>query len=122
MKYKCSDCGEIFDNKPDYCDCGNNIFEEIVEESSGVFQKIQPQNSIQNIVEQSVEQSVEKKQDSVKTNNLNLKIKPNADLFSIIFFVVCIFLSIVSIIFIGKDSLNTQNNERYKACLSKARF
>lgn len=111
MKYKCSDCGEIFDNKPDYCDCGNNVFEEIVEESSGVFQKTQSQNSTQNIVEQ----FVEKKQDSVKTNNLDLKIKPNVDLFSIIFFVVCIFLSIVSIIFIGKDSLNTQNNEPNKA-------
>ena len=67
MKYKCSDCGEIFDNKPDYCDCGNNVFEEIVEESSGEIQKTQ----YQNIVEQSVEQW----QDSVKTNNLDLKIQ-----------------------------------------------
>ena len=67
MKYKCSDCGEIFDNKPDYCDCGNNVFEEIVEESSGVFQKAQSQNI--------VEQSVEQWQDSAKTNNSDLKIK-----------------------------------------------
>lgn len=26
MKYKCKDCGNIYDNKPDYCECGNDSF------------------------------------------------------------------------------------------------
>ncbi len=26
MKFKCKDCGKIYDEKPDYCDCGNNHF------------------------------------------------------------------------------------------------
>ena len=30
--YKCTDCGQEFDTKPEYCDCGNNIFEEIIAE------------------------------------------------------------------------------------------
>ncbi len=33
--YKCSDCGKITDEKPQYCDCGNNVFIE-VEPESGV--------------------------------------------------------------------------------------
>ncbi len=28
--YKCSECGNEFKDKPDYCDCGNDIFEKIV--------------------------------------------------------------------------------------------
>ena len=27
--YKCKDCGKEYKTKPDYCECGNNIFEEI---------------------------------------------------------------------------------------------
>lgn len=27
--YKCTDCGKITKEKPQYCDCGNNIFEEV---------------------------------------------------------------------------------------------
>ena len=27
--YKCSECGTEFEIKPDYCDCGNNTFEQI---------------------------------------------------------------------------------------------
>lgn len=26
MKYKCKDCGKIYENKPDYCECGNDSF------------------------------------------------------------------------------------------------
>lgn len=27
--YKCKDCGKEYKTKPDYCECGNNIFEEV---------------------------------------------------------------------------------------------
>lgn len=26
MKFKCKDCGKIYDVKPDYCECGNDTF------------------------------------------------------------------------------------------------
>ena len=29
--FRCKECGSEFDIKPDYCDCGNDTFEEIVE-------------------------------------------------------------------------------------------
>ncbi len=28
--YKCSDCGREYQEKPEFCECGNNIFEEII--------------------------------------------------------------------------------------------
>lgn len=31
MIYKCKNCGRNFNLKPDYCDCGNNTFVEVVE-------------------------------------------------------------------------------------------
>ncbi len=39
--FKCTDCSKIYDIKPDYCDCGNNIFEEIAETApkQGISQK-----------------------------------------------------------------------------------
>ena len=27
--FKCKECGCEYDKKPDYCDCGNNTFDEI---------------------------------------------------------------------------------------------
>ena len=27
--FKCKECGNEYDIKPDYCDCGNDTFEEI---------------------------------------------------------------------------------------------
>ena len=29
--FRCKECGTEFDVKPDYCDCGNDTFDEIVE-------------------------------------------------------------------------------------------
>ena len=28
--FKCKECGTEYETKPDYCDCGNNTFEEII--------------------------------------------------------------------------------------------
>ncbi len=32
--FKCKECGKIFHTSPDYCDCGNNNFSEIPDDSS----------------------------------------------------------------------------------------
>ena len=37
--YKCTECGQEYTQKPEYCDCGNNIFEQEVESIQ------QPQNN-----------------------------------------------------------------------------
>ena len=36
MIYRCNNCGRNFNLKPDYCDCGNDTFDEIVEQIESV--------------------------------------------------------------------------------------
>ena len=46
--FKCLDCDKVYKEKPDYCDCGNNTFEEIIttlaaEPSKKTFSQQYPQ-------------------------------------------------------------------------------
>ncbi len=76
--FKCTDCGQEFEIKPDYCDCGNDLFEEIVKNQA-------PQPSY------------------AFTPRTQTTRKP-VDLPSLIIFSICIVLSILSWIFIGRDN------------------
>ena len=83
MKYKCTDCGQEYDIKPEFCDCGNNIFEEINEindEIETLFSSSQPEIPSR----------------PIKRNNI--------DILSLLIFILCIVLSILSWIFIGRDA------------------
>lgn len=89
--YKCTDCGHEYNNKPDYCECGNNAFEEVITEQNHT-------------------------PDHMPTATPALKTEPKSqfkspfDPISVTIFLVCIILSILSIIFIGKDDQNTGGN------------
>lgn len=76
--FKCTDCGQEFETKPDYCDCGNDLFEEMIEKPA-------PQSS------------------HTFTPRQRTTGKP-VDVPSVIIFSICIILSILSWIFIGRDS------------------
>lgn len=94
--FKCSDCGQEFNIKPDFCDCGNNIFEEIKEPKS---------------------QQIEEKYDEIpKTHfhkeNTNSKTNLNIDVAPLLIFFLCIVLSVLSVIYIGKDSLAKIEQEK----------
>ena len=84
--YKCTDCGQEFDTKPEYCDCGNNIFEEI-------------------IAEKKVKRAVKFKQ-----TKSNIKF----DILSWIIFGLCIILSIFVWIFIGNGEDAAEHSEKPK--------
>ena len=88
MKYKCTDCGQEYDVKPEFCDCGNNLFEEISDNKSE--EKFE---DLKNIYQQA-----EFKPEFSK--------KRNVDVPSVLIFILCIILSILSWIFIGKDTQN----------------
>lgn len=79
--YKCTDCGQEFETKPDYCDCGNDSFEEIA--------KPMPKPAL------------------AFTPRPQVTRKP-VDLPSLMIFFTCIVLSILSWIFIGRDSGKTE--------------
>ena len=45
--YKCTECNAIFEQCPDYCDCGNDIFEEIVKNNSVQFENTEEEIPVQ---------------------------------------------------------------------------
>lgn len=82
--FRCIECKAVFANKIDYCDCGNDEFEE--------FYEAPP-------VQQSYNHSTQ--QNSVQT----AKKPPNVkEIISNIIFAICIILSIFAWIFVGKDA------------------
>ena len=79
--FKCLDCEKTYKEKPDYCECGNNTFEEI-----GVVSK------------------VEKSQQERKTFSQQYpqiqRFVSTLDPISLFIFISCIFLSVLALIFI----------------------
>ena len=49
--FRCKECGTEFDVKPDYCDCGNDTFDEIVEQIESVKLSNKDLNNIYNLVD-----------------------------------------------------------------------
>lgn len=90
MKYICKECGSEFSEKPDFCDCGNDTFDEIVEEVK-VEEKIAPQK----------EEPVKIEQPQVEKKVYNSTYKPMemGEKIYWAIFLVCILLSILVILF-----------------------
>lgn len=96
--YRCTDCSQVYKEKPEYCDCGNNVFEEIsdIEELSNFQFDFEQNLNYQN------EERFEPDSEKVIANKSN-------DLPSVLIFIFCIILSICFFIFIGKD--NKEDNK-----------
>ncbi|MBQ7450279.1 hypothetical protein IJS77_02585, partial [bacterium] len=84
--FRCKDCGSEYEIKPDFCDCGNDIFEEIVQEVK------QPESI-------PVPKPKHKKTFEEQYPGLSSFFQ-SLDPISVIIFILCIILSICSIIFI----------------------
>ena len=111
--FKCKECGTEYEIKPDYCDCGNDTFDEIIINTEP---EIKPVISNTNT---STEQTVitSKEVISNQKNKLNSSdIKP----YAIIIFILCLVLSVVVILFAWNSkpsetldiSENTINSEQ----------
>ncbi len=94
--FKCTECDTTFEIKPDYCDCGNDCFVEIkdgkeeIQQEKVVFERpVYNENKYQND-----EEFINKPRHDRKK-----------DLPSIVFFIVCLILSILSIAFIGNGEV-----------------
>ncbi|MCD8378029.1 MAG: TonB C-terminal domain-containing protein [Candidatus Gastranaerophilales bacterium] len=81
--FKCSECGEEFDKKPDYCGCGNDCFEEILPVKSE------------------------------KLSEMSLLEKYNISIFALLFFICCLILSALVLFFFASSEpypiVNTDN-------------
>lgn len=91
--FRCKECGCEYEEKPDYCDCGNDTFEEF----SGMKQEVPPAKVAP--VQQS-EIIPEPKPFSEKNSEYE-RIKNSFDPISMTIFLLCIIASIVVLFFVG---------------------
>ena len=96
--YKCCDCGCEYKVKPDFCDCGNDTFEEIATVVIDSEEEIVPTKK-------------RKKTFSEQYPSLNGFMK-TLDPISVIIFILCIILSICSIIFIKPKESGTEQTQK----------
>lgn len=97
--FKCVECGAEYKIKPDYCDCGNDMFELIDDlPETGLPQT--PSITKQPIPQQQFADSFSTKQQS------------SFDTVSVAIFSLCVFLAFITVFFIGntKEHTATQQN------------
>ena len=97
--YKCSECGKLFNQKPDYCDCGNDTFIHIADTNS-------PKNAI-NAANSYQNQNRRYSYNNSRTYNTTQQSSRRFDNKSIIIFLICILFSIFFLFFV-----NTGNKEQ----------
>ena len=90
MKFRCTDCGCEYENKPDYCNCGNNTFDEIIQKQT---EKPTPQL------------------ESTQPKREKIRIKKDFDYIGWGVFLTCIILAILSIMFLGNGMLKKAAEE-----------
>jgi len=98
--YRCSECNQTYKIKPDYCDCGNDVFEEIKE------------NETQKEAEK---QNVQNNSFAIKdTDKKPIESEYKKNMPSIIFFIFCIILSLIILFFIGnpKDEIKKESENK----------
>ena len=93
--FRCTECQAEYDKKPDYCDCGNDIFEEIV------IQDNNPEKPSQAVL--TTKNSIQPEETIDVTPKPIKKEKTFFDIPSTIIFSICIILSFIIIFFIGKS-------------------
>lgn len=93
--YKCTECGNEYKIKPVYCDCGNDEFDEIKE---NIAENNQKEEEIPQI--KKTTKKVKKPKKSFYEQYPQIENFVNSlDILSVIFFVVCLILSILIWIF-----------------------
>ena len=130
--FRCKECGTEFDVKPDYCDCGNDTFDEIVEQFESVelpkeeptLPKLENNNPFK--FEQKVAKEVVREEKVEKTPKKEKKQEPlivfeRPDLpqikiepISLTIFLICLILSFVIVFFVGNPDSNVQAKKEVK--------
>ncbi len=129
--YKCKECGTEYEIKPDYCDCGNDTFEEILSEqqtSKNDVTNVTKLNNTEKVKEGKTEPKIEKFEvipEKVEVRQEKMKVTEprNAvqydysrlrqffDPISTTIFCVCIVLAILIVLFAG-NSLIKKDSEK----------
>ena len=94
--YKCTECGHEYNIKPDYCECGNDIF-EIENESEEFYYN-------NTDYEYNDENKDYDTRDAINYSPVDRK--------SIAFFIICIILSFITIFFPGSSDSNKNSTDK----------
>lgn len=134
--FRCKECGSEFDIKPDYCDCGNDTFEEIIEKVEPVIEEKPVKNENMWVEENGFgypineetynefakeNDKIKQKSEPVikfeKPNIPQIKIEP----ISLTIFLICILLSVFVIFFVGnpKEDMVTDKNTQTQQITNK---
>lgn len=113
--YRCKECNAEYEIKPEYCDCGNDTFEEIKTEDTSA------KNSNDDKTSEAKEEK-EEKTDNRDTQTETVVVERNISeeknntspviqTYAVVTFAICILLSLLIIFFIGNPKPdNTKNN------------
>ena len=109
--FRCKECGSEYDIKPDYCDCGNDTFEEVVPQKPEITEPVKTSESV-NIPAQEPQKiySSEPQKTVTKSYSEANRLKNTFDPISSIFILFCIITSIIVLFFVGnpKEEPETQ--------------
>ncbi len=109
--FRCKECGTEYDIKPDFCDCGNDIFEEI----PGTVQKQAPAPSVQNQFQKSVSEPKHKKTFNEQYPEFE-RLKNSFDPISAVLFLICIIIGLCVIFLVGNpEPDNVSDTDKNKA-------
>lgn len=115
--YKCKECGTEYEIKPDYCDCGNDTFEEILSEqqtSKNDVTNVTKLNNAEKVKEEKTEPKPEKVKVTEPRNAVQYdysRLRQFFDPISTTIFCVCIVLAILIVLFAG-NSLIKKDSEK----------
>ncbi len=102
--FKCKECGSEYKEKPDYCDCGNDTFDEIKEVTVNVSDKTEVTETHKESQPQQ-----QKETDNIETKPAKTEKPVKTDKISLIIFIICLILSFVVLIFPVNTSVKTDN-------------
>lgn len=115
--YRCKECGCEYEEKPEYCDCGNDEFVLIQKTPSVIKEDIKPKKEVNKTVPPPAQKQVKN-----NTNNNNIREFLNSiDILSGSIFLVCIVLSLYVVFFAWnvEQNENTENKTAKTTVVSK---
>jgi hypothetical protein len=92
--FRCKECGLEYNVKPDYCDCGNDVFEEVAG-GKGIHQSPKPQDVQAQHQQKSSHRTFEEQYPEL------VNLKQSFDPISTVVFGICLILAIIVLFFVG---------------------
>lgn len=114
--FRCKECQTEYEIKPDYCDCGNDTFDEIDVQEIKQEIKDEPQTKKTMQTREEKEENIIQIKEQISTlqNEIKQKKQSNISVFAWVIFAICIILSLIIILLPCKNTEETVTQEENK--------